>query len=110
LYPEYPTTNLAESFYRLKETLNLPDHHQHAISIKFQHYIRNKFIYGVSFEKIADASWTGVNTKAGQVLMVNAKAVNETGINSANIATTMYTLLQAEQILESRDVGCTVYD
>ena len=110
LYPEYPTTNLSECFYRLKETLNLPDHHQHAISIKFQHYIRNKFIYGVSFEKIADASWTGVNTKAGQVLMVNAKAVNEAGITQSNIATTMFTLLQAEQILEIRDVGCTVYD
>ena len=36
--------------------------------------------------------------------------MNETGIISANIATTMYTLLQAQQILEIRDVGCTVYD
>jgi hypothetical protein len=42
--------------------------------------------------------------------MVNAKAVNEAGITQSNIATTMFTLLQAEQILEIRDVGCTVYD
>ena len=108
LYPENPTNNLSECFYRLKETLNLPDHHQHAVAIKFHNYIRNKLIFGVSFEKTADASWTGSNTKAGQILMVNCKAMNDAGITA--IASTMYTLLQAEQILEIRDVGCTVYD
>ena len=110
LYPEYPCNNMSECFYRLKQAMNLPEYHQHSISIKFQNYIRNKFIFCVSFEKIQDAEWTGVNTKAGQVLMVNCKAMNETGITSANIAATMYTLLQAQQILEIRDVGCTVYD
>jgi hypothetical protein len=110
LYPGYPCNNLSECFYRLKEAMHLPEYHQHAISIKFQNYVRNKFIFCVSFEKIQDAEWSGVNTKAGQVLMVNVKAMNETGTTSANIATTMYTLLQAQQILEVRDVGCTVYD
>jgi hypothetical protein len=110
LYPEYPCNNLSECFYRLKEAMHLPEYHQHAISIKFQNYVRNKFIFCVSFEKIQDAEWSGVNTKAGQVLMVNVKAMNETGITSANVATTMYTLLQAQKILEIRDVGSTVYD
>jgi hypothetical protein len=96
-------------FYRLKEALNLPDYHQHAISIKFRNYIDNKFIFAISFEKIPDAEWSGVNTKAGQILMVNCKSMNEAAM-SANIATTMYTLLEALQILEIRDVGCTVYD
>jgi hypothetical protein len=110
LYPEYPTNNLSECFYRLKEAFNLPDYHQHSISIKFQNYTRNKFIFCTSFEKIPDAEWSGINTKAGQVLMVNVKAMNESGITSPNIATTLYTLLQAQQILEIRDIGCTVYD
>jgi hypothetical protein len=80
------------------------------MSLKFKNYLDNKFIFGISFEKIADAEWTGVNTKSGQILMVNVKAMNETQIVAANIGTTMYTLLQAQQILEIRDVGCTVYD
>ena len=42
--------------------------------------------------------------------MVNVKAMNESAITASNIATTMYTLLQSQQILEIRDVGCTVYD
>ena len=110
LYPEYPCNNLSECFYRLKECLNLPTYHQHAISIKFRNYINNKFIFAISFEKIPDAEWSGINTKAGQILMVNCKALNEAGITSANIATTMYTLMEVQQILEIRDVGCTVYD
>lgn len=110
LYPEYPCNNISECFYRLKEAMNLPEYHQHAISIKFKNYIDNKFIFGVSFEKVPDADWTGVNTKAGQILMINCKAMNETGITSNNIATTVFTLLQAECVLEIRDIGCTVYD
>jgi len=110
LYPEYPAQSISECFYRLKEALNLPDYHQHSISIKFKNYIDNKFIFCVSFEKIADAEWSGINTKAGQILMINCKAINTAGITNNNIATTMYTLLEAQQILEIRDVGCTVYD
>ena len=110
LYPEYPTNNLSECYYRLKEALNLPDYHQRAIAIKFKDYIRNKFIYCADFQKVPDASWSGVNTKAGQVLMVNVKAMVPADVVGDNIATTMYTLLQAKQILEIRDVGCTVYD
>ena len=110
LFPEYPTNNLSECLYRLREALNLPDKRLHVISINFKDYIRNKFIFCTDFQKVPDASWSGVNTKAGQVLMVNVKALNPTLIPGNNIATTMYTLLQAEQILEVRDVGCTVYD
>ena len=75
-----------------------------------KNYINNKFVFCTSFEKIPDVEWSGINTKAGQILMVNCKAMNEAGITSNNIATTMYTLLEAQQILEIRDVGCAVYD
>jgi hypothetical protein len=53
----------------LKEAMRLPEYHQHAISIKFQNYVRNKFIFCASFKKIQNAVWSGINTKAGQVLM-----------------------------------------
>ena len=110
LYPEYPCNNISECYYRLKQALNLPELHQHAISIKFKNYIKDKFVFAVCFEKIPDAEWSGVNTKAGQILMVNCKAMNEAGITNNNIASTLYTLLEVQQILEIRDVGCTVFD
>ena len=72
--------------------------------------IRDKFMFCISFEKIPDAEWSGVNTKAGQILMINCKAMKETGITNNNIASTMYTLLETQQVLEIRDIGCTVFD
>jgi hypothetical protein len=110
LYPEYPTNNLSECFYRLREALNLPDKRLHAISINYKDYIRNKFVFCADFQRVPGASYTGINTKAEQVLMVNVKAVDPARLVGDHIANTMYTLLQAEQILEIRDVGCTVYD
>jgi hypothetical protein len=108
LYPEYPSTNIAEQFFMLKKALNLPEHHQHAIGIRYKNYIKDKFIWCVSFEKIPDAEWSGTNTKAGAILMVNGKAPKMP--NTQTIGTTMYAVLEAQQILEIRDVGCTVYD
>jgi hypothetical protein len=108
LYPEYPCTSISECFYRLKEALNLPIYHQHAIGIRYQDYYQDKFIFAISFEKIPDAEWSGINTKAGQVLMVKVKATN--GNVVANIADIMYSVLETQQILQISDVGCTVYD
>jgi hypothetical protein len=42
--------------------------------------------------------------------MVNCKAMNEAAINKPNTASTMHTLLEVEQILEVREVGCAVFD
>jgi UDP-N-acetylmuramoyl-L-alanyl-D-glutamate--2,6-diaminopimelate ligase len=34
----------------------------------FDEYIRNKFIFAMDFEKVPDVDWSGINTKAGQIL------------------------------------------
>ena len=108
LFPQYPCTNLSECFYHLKKSLNLPDFHQHSIGIKFNNYRTNKFIFAFSFEKVPDANWSSINTKAGQILLI--KLLGSSGITSTDIATSMYSILEAEQIMEIRDLGITVYD
>ena len=110
LIPEYPCQSLSECFYHLKKSLNLPDHHQHSMGIQQKHYRQDKFIVGFSFEKIPDAEWSGINSKAGQILMVNVKALNPANLGDTKIADTMYSVLEAQQILEIRDVGISVYD
>jgi hypothetical protein len=107
LYPEYPCRSVNECFSILKETLNLPERYQHSLSIKFDEYIRNKFIFGMDFEKVPDVDWTGINTKAGQILIVKVKGGS--GI-TGNIATSMFSTLVTQVVLEIRDVGCTLYD
>ena len=107
LYPEYPCRTVNECFSILKETLNLPEKYQHSIGITFDEYIRNKFIFAMDFEKVPDVDWSGINTKAGQILIVKVKGGS--GITN-NIATSMFSTLVTQVVLEIRDVGCTVYD
>jgi hypothetical protein len=107
LYPEYPCKSISECFYILRKTLNLPEFHQHSIGITFKDFIDHKFIFTTNFEKVPESSWTGTNTKAGQLLIVKVKA-NDSSLT--DIASTMFITLVSEQILEVRDVGCTVYD
>jgi hypothetical protein len=108
--PEYPCQSLAEAFYHLKQTLNLPDHHQHSLGIRLKQYRQDKFIAGFSFERVKDAAYTAINTKAGQILLVNVKALSPANIGSGRIADILYTVLQCEQIVEIRDAGITLYD
>ena len=88
LYPEYPVKSVSEAFCILKQTLNLPDWGLHSVGINYGQYISNKFIFAMSFEKVPEASWSGANTKTGQILLIKLNAVN-TGTISGDIASTM---------------------
>ena len=109
LYPEYPVRSVSECFSILKQTLNLPDWGLHSVGIDFQQYINDKFIFAMSFEKVPESSWTGVNSKAGQLLIIKMNAVDQANMYN-DIADLMYITLVSEQILEIRDVGVSVYD
>ena len=108
LYPQYPCTNLSECFYHLKKSLNLPDFHQHSIGIKFNNYRSNKFIFGFSFERAPELNWSSINTKARQILLI--KLLGSSSITATDIATSMHSALQSEQIMEIKHVGITIYD
>ena len=117
LYPEYPVKSISEAFCILKQTLNLPDWGLHSVGIDYRQYLMQKFIFAMSFEKVPEASWTGTNTKTGQILLIKLNAVDTTpngaagnGTAVGNIADTMFITLQTENILEIRDVGCNLYD
>ena len=105
LLPEYPCKSLSESFTILKQTLNLPDWGLHSVGIDYRQYLSNKFIFGMSFEKVPESSWTGTSTKSGQILLVKCSTAD-----GSPIADQMYITLVSEQILEIRDVGVSVYD
>ena len=56
-----------------------------------------------------EASWSGTNTKTGQILLIKLAAVNTSSI-SGDIASTMFITLMTENILEIRDIGCSVFE
>ena len=64
---------------------------------------------GIDCEKVLDASWTGLNTKAGDLLTFRLKGAN--GSIPANLmADKMFITLHSDNILEIRDSGASVYD
>ena len=70
LFPEYPCKSLTQAFYYLRKALNLPLFHQHHLSIEFSQYKTDKFIFAMNMEKVPDSSYTGIDTKAGQQLLI----------------------------------------
>jgi hypothetical protein len=65
----------------------------------------------MSFEKMPEASWSGTNTKTGQILLIKLASVNGASVGGVpDIASTMYITLMTENILEVRDVGVSVYE
>ena len=109
LFPEYPCNSLSQCFYHLRKALNLPVFHQHSISIDFKQYRDRQFIFGFSFEKVPDSSYTGINTRAGQQMLIKIKPAGTT-IPADDMPDEMYITMLSEQILEIKDLGLKVFD
>ena len=113
LYPQYPVRSIQECYKILRQTLSLPDYGQHSISIGFKEYKSDHFIYAENFERVPQASFTGINSKAGQLVIIKVEPVKSSTLNGAvgsRIGESMCITLEADCMLEIKDGGCTVYD
>ena len=109
LYPEYPCNSITQCFYHLRKALNLPMFHQHSMNINFKQYRDRQFIFAFSFEKVPDSSYTGINTRAGQQMLLRVKPAGAT-IPATEMPDTLYITMLSEQILEVKDLGLKVFD
>ena len=107
MFPEFPCRSMAETFYQLQKALGIHGSAFHSLSITPDQYRNDHFIIGVDTEKILEAGFTGLNTKAGDLMVVRGKGAN--GI-LPTWATQIYIILHTDQILEIRDSGCQVFD
>ena len=109
LYPEYPCNSITQCFYHLRKALNLPMFHQHSMNINLKQYRDRQFIFAFSLEKVPDSSYTGINTRAGQQMLLRVKPAGAT-IPANEMPDTMYITMLSEQILEIKDLGLKVFD
>ena len=109
LYPEYPCNSITQCFYHIRKALNLPMFHQHSMNINFKQYRDRQFIFAFSFEKVPDSSYTGINTRAGQQMLLRVKPAGAT-IPATEMPDTLYITMLSEQILEIKDLGLKVFD
>jgi hypothetical protein len=113
LFPEYPIRSHNEAYYQLKKTLGVQASAVHNFDISALEYRSNKFVIGTDCEKVLDAGFTGINTRAGDLLTVRLKYADkgqlENGIYT-NLADRLHIVLHSDQIMEIRDTGVAVYD
>ena len=106
LFPEYPIRSHAEAYYQLRKTLGHHDQHN-SFDITQAEYRCRKFILGIDMEKVLEAGYTGINTRAGDLMNIR---FDHASTNNATYATSMHIVLTSDQILEVRDSGVQVFD
>jgi hypothetical protein len=112
LFPEYPIRSHNEAYYQLAKCLGVQASALHNFDISAREYRSNKLILGTDCEKVLDAGFTGLNTRAGDLMTVKFdmnKTVNATDL-AARKPDRIHIVLHSDQILEIRDSGCQVYD
>ena len=104
-WPEYPMLSQAESFYQLRKTMGVLGSAYTSLDFSGSEYITDKFIIGFDLEKMLGASFTGYNSKSGDLLTVKLKNTDLT-----NAADMIFTTLHYDALLEINDTGVTVME
>ena len=108
-YPEFECQSLAESAYYLRRTLHYLNPDQDAFSISYKRYREDKFVIGISFEKMADTNFTGQNTKQGGLLVFKLKGSNRALTDNEDVRE-LFAHMISESVLELRESGSILYD
>ena len=81
----------------------------HNFDISAREYRSTKFVLGTDCEKVLDAGFAGLNTRAGDLMSVKFKYADK-GTGNNRLADRIHIVLHSDQILEIRDSGCAVFD
>ena len=111
MYPECPCRSLSQALYELRKALGIASSAYHSISPTRGQYLGDHFIAGIDTEKIVEASFSGLNTKQGDLMTIRAKPANSPASPSAFFpATKIYIIRHTNNILEARETGSHNFD
>ena len=90
-YPETEMRSHAEAYYQLKKCLGIQSSSVHSFDISASEYRNSKFIMGYDLEKQLGSGFTGISTRAGDLLQIkfnhrdtdNTKYATQVYINSS---------------------------
>ena len=115
-YPEFEAQSMAETFYFLRQAIHYMNPEQESLSFSYRQYRENKFIIGMSFEKMhgnEGVSFTGTNTKMGSLLTFKLKLTEgQTAGRDYNLEgiEELFVHLHSDAVLELRSDGGILYD
>ena len=105
LIPGYPIKDSTEFFYHLRKTVGNP------INIFSRWYRSTKYGIGLDMEKISGAGFSGMNTKAGDLITVNFRDCHHSSAQSAtSVPSRMCCVLHYDAVLNIRDSGIGLLD
>ena len=109
LYPEYPMRSVSETFSQLRKTMGIHQSPFHSLDINGPQYRSYKFIASVDTEKVLEAGFTGLNTRAGDLMTIKVKPMDSV-VMATTKPTKFFTVLHSDNIMEIRESGITVFD
>jgi hypothetical protein len=109
LYPEYPMRSVSETFSQLRKTMGIHQSPFHSLDVTGPQYRSYKFIASVDTEKVLEAGFTGLNTRAGDLMTIKVKPM-DSGVMASTKPTKFFTVLHSDNIMEIRESGITVFD
>ena len=108
LFPEYSIRSISESFSQLKKSVGILGSNFHSVSITPIQYRNDHFVIGIDTEKALGASYTGINTRAGDLLSVRVKAQDKSVLTADKVPDQMFIVLHSDCMLEITDSGISV--
>ena len=108
-YPEFECQSLAETLYSLRRAIHYMNPDQDSLSFSYRQYRENKFIIGMSFEKMADVNFAGYNSKMSGITNSKIKGT-EGALPADEQIQEVFCHLISEAVLEIRESGAIIYD
>ena len=102
--------SFAEEFYSLKTTLGV--HGPNAtdvVNVNKTNYMQNNFVIGVDCEKLLGASFTGYNSKSGDLLTLRIRNAWD-GSQVSTAPEQVHTVLHYDGVLNILDTGAQVME
>ena len=100
-----------EVVYQLRKTLGHQSSSTHSFDIKPFKYKASKFVIAIDTEKVLEAGFSGLNTRAGDLLTVKFKYNTPAAggvVAATRVANLMHIVLRSDHILEIHDTGVRV--
>lgn len=107
IYPDYPIRSHSEAYYNLRKTLGVQSSSVHSFDIKPQEYHDNRLIMAIDTEKSLGASFTGINTRSGDLMTVKFKYKTATDARKAD---RIHIVLHTDNIMKITGTGVEIFD
>ena len=94
-------------FYQIRKTLGVQSSNIHNFDIDAQEYRNTKYTLATDFEKVVESGFSGMNTRAGDILNVR---FDHKDTNPLYYAHQVQVVLHSDNIMEITGSGITIMD